>query len=108
MPEKSLEREKITEETAKQTAESALRIFDNAVYDALSLVENKDNINLFPSGITDLLQIAPFFTKRSRAHASVKDSLLRLLDDNRVEQVEATSDGKMKWKNEMENKELTV
>ena len=84
--------------TMEEKAQHALDLFDDAVFQALSEMEGRENPYLRQSEITTMLRIPPRFDPKEPTHLAVRDSLFRLLQKGKVARSKPDSNGRQKWK----------
>ena len=84
--------------TMEEKAQTALDLFDDAVFQALSQVKGRENPYLRQGEITDMLHIPSRFDPKGPTHLAVRDSLFRLLKKDKVDRSKPDSNGRQKWK----------
>ena len=84
--------------TMEEKAQQALDLFDDAVFQAISVMKGRENPYFRQSEITIMLRIPSRFDPKGPTHLAVRDSLFRLLQKGKVERSKPDSNGRRKWK----------
>ena len=84
--------------TMEEKAQTAPDFFDDAVFQALSEMKDRENPYLRQGEITSMLGIPSRFDPNGPTHLAVRDSLFRLLQKGKVERSKPDNSGRQKWK----------